>query len=93
MAMSLIPKEFGELHDPHKGVQDLMVKQLVTPLDPDETFSEDPLRMMRAAYFASALGFRIEEKCYQSMQRQAERIQIVSEERITTELHQNSIHT
>ncbi|MDP6339175.1 MAG: HD domain-containing protein [Candidatus Marinimicrobia bacterium] len=85
MAMSLIPKEFGELHDPHKGVQDLMVKQLVTPLDPDETFSEDPLRMMRAAYFASALGFRIEEKCYQSMQRQAERIQIVSEERITTE--------
>ena len=85
MAMSLGAKEFGELHDPHNGIHDLMLKQLVTPLDPDETFSEDPLRMMRAAYFASGLGFHIEEKCYESMHRQAQRIQIVSQERITTE--------
>ena len=85
MAMSLIPKEFGELHDPHNGVRDLMAKQLITPLDPDETFSEDPLRMIRAAHFAASLDFQIEEKCYESMQRQAERIQIVSQERITSE--------
>jgi len=85
MAMNLSPKLFGELHDPHNGVHDLMRKQLVTPLDPDETFSEDPLRMMRAAYFASGLGFHIEEKCFDSMHRQSERIKIVSQERITTE--------
>ncbi|MEA1881334.1 MAG: HD domain-containing protein [Candidatus Marinimicrobia bacterium] len=85
MAMSLTPKEFGELHDPHHGVHDLLTKHLVTPLDPDETFSEDPLRMMRGAYFASCLGMHIGDKCYESMQRQAERIQIVSQERTTTE--------
>lgn len=85
MAMSLLPDKFGELHDPHNGVKDLMAKLLVTPLDPDETFSEDPLRMMRAAYFASGLGLRIENECFESMKRQAKRIQIVSQERITTE--------
>jgi len=85
MAMSLLPDKFGELHDPHNGVKDLMAKLLVTPLDPDETFSEDPLRMMRAAYFASGLGMRIENECFESMKRQAKRIQIVSQERITTE--------
>ena len=85
MAMSLAPQDFGELHDPHNGVRDLMAKHLVTPLDPDDTFSEDPLRMMRGAYFASGLGMHIDDKCFDSMQRQAERIQIVSQERITTE--------
>jgi len=81
----LAPQDFGELHDPHNGVRDLMAKHLVTPLDPDDTFSEDPLRMMRGAYFASGLGMHIDDKCFDSMQRQAERIQIVSQERITTE--------
>ena len=85
MAMSLTPKKFGELHDPYNGVKDLQAKRLVTPLDPDETFSEDPIRMMRAAYFASGLGLEIDKKCLESMQRQANRINIVSQERITTE--------
>ena len=85
MAMGLLPDQFGKLHDPYNGVKDLMAKQLVTPLDPDETFSEDPLRMMRAAYFASGLGLRIEDQCFESMKRQANRINIVSQERITTE--------
>ena len=85
MAMSLTPKKFGELHDPYNGVKDLQAKRLVTPLDPDETFSEDPVRMLRAAYFASGLGLEIDKKCLESMQRQANRINIVSQERITTE--------
>jgi putative nucleotidyltransferase with HDIG domain len=86
MAMSLNPGQFGELHDPFNGVRDLMAKRLVTPLDPDQTFSEDPLRMMRGAYFAAALNFKIEEKTRASIQRQAGRIEIVSKERIATEL-------
>ena len=85
MAMSITPNDFGELHDPHNGVKDLMAKHLVTPLGPDETFSEDPVRMMRAAYFSSGLGLSIEKQCFDSMKRQAERISIVSQERITTE--------
>ena len=85
MAMSLSPKDFGELHDPYNGVQDLQAKRLVTPLDPDKTFSEDPIRMMRAAYFASGLGLDIDKKCMKSMQQKADRIKIVSQERITTE--------
>ncbi len=85
MAMSLVPGKFGELSDPHGGVQDLSKKQLLTPLDPDETFSEDPLRMIRAAYFASALNFKIDSDCYSSIRRQAHRIKIVSAERVTTE--------
>ena len=63
----------------------LLAKQLITPLDPDDTFSEDPIRMMRAAYFASGLGLEIDKKCFKSMKRQADRINIVSQERITTE--------
>ena len=85
MAMSLTPDSFGELHDPHNGVKDLLAKQLITPLDPDDTFSEDPIRMMRAAYFVSGLGLEIDKKCFKSMKRQADRINIVSQERITTE--------
>ena len=85
MAMSLIPEKFGELHDPYNGVKDLQAKRLVTPLDPDKTFSEDPIRMMRAAYFSSGLELEIDKKCLESMQRQADRIKIVSQERITTE--------
>ena len=77
MAMSITPNDFGELHDPHNGVKDLMAKRLVTPLGPDETFSEDPVRMMRAAYFSSGLGLSIEKQCFDSMKRQAERISIV----------------
>ena len=85
MAMDITPDNFGNLHDPHGGVQDLLAKRLVTPLDPDQTFSEDPLRMIRSAYFASKLGLTIDDDCLASMKRQADRITIVSQERITTE--------
>jgi putative nucleotidyltransferase with HDIG domain len=86
MAVDILPDHFGALHDPYRGIQDLNRKLLVTPLDPDETFSEDPLRMMRAAYFASNLDLTIDEGCYASMVTQAARIKIVSAERITTEI-------
>ena len=86
MAIDLLPKTFGDLYDPYNGIADLNAKSIITPLDPDETFSEDPLRMMRAAVFASRFNFKIEEKCLTSMKNQASRIDIVSQERITAEL-------
>lgn len=86
MAVDLLPKTFGDLYDPYNGIVDLKAKRLITPLDPDETFSEDPLRMLRAAVFASRFKFEIDDKCLNSMQKQASRIQIVSGERITAEL-------
>ncbi|MBU0529845.1 CCA tRNA nucleotidyltransferase [bacterium] len=86
MAVDLLPKTFGNLYDPYNGITDLKAKQLITPLNPDETFSEDPLRMMRAAVFASRFNFEIDDICLNSMQKQASRIQIVSWERITAEL-------
>ena len=85
MAMHVSIENFGLLTDPYNGSADIENKILRTPLDPDETFSEDPLRMMRAAYFASKLGFKIEDKCIDSMKRQSERIKIVSWERIRDE--------
>lgn len=86
MAVDVRPDHFGELHDPFHGIQDIRSKRIVTPLDPDVTFSDDPLRMMRAAYFAAKLQFKIDDACLESMKRQAERITIVSRERITAEL-------
>ena len=86
MAVDILPESFGELHDPYNGILDLQAKQITTPLDPDETFGEDPLRMLRAAYFASQLGFEIDKKCYDSIVRQKDRISIVSQERITAEI-------
>jgi len=85
MAMDIRPTTFGELTDPFGGIADIEKKILRTPLDPDETFSEDPLRMMRAAYFASKLEFDIENECRASMKRQASRIDIVSWERVRDE--------
>jgi tRNA nucleotidyltransferase/poly(A) polymerase len=72
--------------DPFDGQKDLKKKLLRTPLDPDETFSDDPLRMLRAARFAVQLGFDIEEKTYEAMKRNAERLKIISMERIQEEL-------
>jgi putative nucleotidyltransferase with HDIG domain len=86
MAVDLLPKTFGDLYDSCNGIADLKAKRLITPLDPDETFSEDPLRMMRATVFASRFNFEIDNECLNSMQRQASRIKIVSWERITAEL-------
>ena len=85
MAMDIGPETFGNITDPFGGIADIENKILRTPLDPDETFSEDPLRMMRAAYFASKLEFDIENECRASMKRQASRIDIVSWERIRDE--------
>ena len=85
MAMNITPLLFGELTDPYGGISDIKKKIIKTPLDPDETFSEDPLRMMRAAYFASKLGFKLDESCLRSIKRQISRIGIVSTERIRDE--------
>ena len=86
MAVSLNEQNFGEFFDPFNGMEDLNNKILKTPLDPDITFSDDPLRMMRAAYFASKLSLSIERNCLESIKDNAERISIVSQERITNEL-------
>ncbi|MBC8216547.1 MAG: HD domain-containing protein [Candidatus Marinimicrobia bacterium] len=86
MAVDICPEFYGDLHDPFHGISDLKKKQLVTPLSPDETFSEDPIRMIRAAYFIAKLNLKIDEYSFMSMKRQAHRIGIVSKERVTAEL-------
>ena len=87
MAISLNADSFGKLVDPFGGVDDLSRKWVRTPLDPDVTYSDDPLRMLRAARFASQLGFRIEESSLSSIRRNARRLEIISAERIHTELN------
>ena len=86
MAVSLNENNFGEFFDPFNGMEDLKNKILKTPLNPNNTFSDDPLRMMRASYFASKLSLEIEPECLLSIQNNSERISIVSQERITNEL-------
>ena len=86
MAVSLNKENFGEFFDPFNGMEDLSNKILRTPLDSDTTFSDDPLRMMRAAYFASKLSLDIDLSCLESIKNNAERITIVSQERKTNEL-------
>lgn len=87
LAIHLNPDRFGELTDPFNGMQDLHDKIIRTPLDPDITFSDDPLRMLRAIRFASQLGFTIEPITYEGIRRNAHRIDIVSPERISDELN------
>ena len=86
MAVSLNKDNFGEFFDPFNGMEDLSNKILRTPLDSDTTFSDDPLRMMRAAYFSSKLSLEIDSICLKSIKKNAERITIVSQERKTNEL-------
>ncbi len=87
MAISLNANSFGQLVDPFNGLADLNNKIIRTPLDPVITYSDDPLRMMRAVRFASQLGFSIEEKSFQAICDQHARLDIISKERITEELN------
>lgn len=87
LAISLNKETYGELLDPFNGIKDMEDKIIRTPLDPDITFSDDPLRMMRGIRFASQLGFTIEPETLQAIERNAERIKIVSMERISDELN------
>ena len=86
LAISLNEKDHGKLIDPFDGINDIKKGIIRTPLDPLQTFSDDPLRMMRAIRFASQLGFTIEQKTFQAIKDEADRISIVSQERITDEL-------
>ena len=87
LAISINKETFGEFLDPFGGLDDLKKKIIRTPLEPDKTFSDDPLRMMRAIRFATQLNFTIEEKTFNSIKENAERIKIVSAERVVTELN------
>ncbi|WP_026705297.1 CCA tRNA nucleotidyltransferase [Flavobacterium soli] len=87
LAFSLNKENFGTLVDPFNGFEDLKNKIIKTPLDPDITFSDDPLRMMRGIRFATQLNFDIEEKSLASITKNAERIKIISGERIVEELN------
>jgi len=87
LAISLNKKDHGKLIDPFNGIKDIEDKIIRTPLAPAQTFSDDPLRMMRAIRFATQLDFHIEEKTWQGIIDNAHRISIISQERITDELN------
>ena len=87
MAICLNKSRFGELVDPFNGIADLQDRIIATPLDPEVTFSDDPLRMMRCIRFATQLHFQIEEETFEALERMADRIKIVSGERIEVELN------
>ena len=87
MAVCLNSARLGELVDPFDGVLDLQDGIIATPLDPDITFSDDPLRMMRCVRFATQLRFQIEEETFAALERNRERIHIISQERIIDELN------
>ncbi len=87
MAISLNKKDYGKLLDSYGGIQDLQNKLIRTPLDPDLTYSDDPLRMMRAIRFAAQLDFKVDAASFESIRRNAERIRIVSIERVMDEFN------
>ena len=87
LAVCLNKQRFGELVDPFEGLYDMEDRLIRTPLDPDITFSDDPLRMMRCVRFATQLNFYIEEETFDALERNKERIAIISKERIADELN------
>ena len=87
LALSLNKSDFGHLLDPFDGIKDLQYKILKTPLNPDITYSDDPLRMMRAIRFASQLNFTIEEESLKAIKRNSQRLHIITQERILDELN------
>jgi tRNA nucleotidyltransferase/poly(A) polymerase len=87
MSIGLNQANFGQLIDPFNGLEDIEKQLVRTPLDPDKTFSDDPLRMLRAIRFASQLGFRIDAITLEGIERNKDRIAIISQERITDELN------
>jgi putative nucleotidyltransferase with HDIG domain len=87
LALGLHPDNFGVLLDPYNGLTDLEARLIKTPLDPAETFSDDPLRMMRAIRFAAQLDFKIDDSALQAIAQKKERIRIISAERISDELN------
>ncbi|WP_370478142.1 CCA tRNA nucleotidyltransferase [Tamlana flava] len=87
LALNLSEDNFGDLLDPFNGIKDLENKIIKTPLNPDITYSDDPLRMLRAIRFASQLNFKIEEKSLKAIASNADRIKIITNERVVTELN------
>lgn len=87
LAISLNEQNYGELIDTFGGLQDLEAGIIKTPLEPKITFSDDPLRMMRAVRFATQLDFKIEEETFQALKSESSRLEIISQERITDELN------
>ncbi|MFD1163160.1 CCA tRNA nucleotidyltransferase [Hwangdonia seohaensis] len=87
LALDLSEDKFGDLLDPFNGIEDLKNQIIKTPLNPDITYSDDPLRMMRAIRFATQLDFKIEEDSLKSISKNCDRIKIITNERIVVELH------
>jgi tRNA nucleotidyltransferase/poly(A) polymerase len=87
IAMNIHPDHFGEITDPYNGKKDLELGLIRTPRDPEQTFSDDPLRMMRAIRFATQFSFKIDPDALAALQKTADRIKIISQERITAEFN------
>ena len=87
LAISLNRADYGELLDPFNGIDDIQNQLLKTPLDPDITYSDDPLRMMRAIRFATQLNFKIEQKSLDAISKNADRLKIITRERVVDELN------
>lgn len=87
LALSLHKDNFGDLLDPFNGLKDLEEKRIITPLNPDITYSDDPLRMMRAIRFATQLNFKIEQNSLEAIKKNANRLEIITKERIIDELN------